>query len=383
MSNLKTILDYGTKNLRLAVFDESANKVYSSDKEIIDNREKTLSILIKDAEKYLSNHIENVIVLYDSPKYYSLEISIKKVFDHPVSIKTVYDSLIDEGNFIISQNNFKDQIIHLIVNNIIVDEYKKLDEIIENIKVKSLVLDIKFICLDKFLVNDVSNSFKKNNLIVSNIYCSSYVKTFFYRKKLPDKSFVIFLDIGFNRTSCFTFFDSKFTSLESISIGGSNITKDISKVLNLSISYSEDLKIKFYEKESNLNFNRKNKNNVNIFNEVSEKKISINLLKQIIEARVDEIIDVLTHQNHYFKYFNSSQKPILVFTGAGSKLLSNKYNLKIREFLSDVYVFGDDDFNVCEAGFHYNKSDESVLNQSRKKLEKYGFFEKFFNLFSK
>ena len=52
-------------------------------------------------------------------------------------------------------------------------------------------------------------------------------------------------------------------------------------------------------------------------------------------------------------------------------MLSNKYNLKIREFLSDVYVFGDDDFNVCEAGFHYNKSDESVLNQSRKKLEKY------------
>ena len=36
--------------------------------------------------------------------------------------KKIYKNLIEEANFIISENNFKDQIIHLIVNNIIVDE---------------------------------------------------------------------------------------------------------------------------------------------------------------------------------------------------------------------------------------------------------------------
>ena len=46
------------------------------------------------------------------------------------------------------------------------------------LKIKSLILEIKFICLNKSLINDISNKFKKNNLNILNIYCSSYVKSF-------------------------------------------------------------------------------------------------------------------------------------------------------------------------------------------------------------
>ena len=45
-------------------------------KKIIDqenkNLEKSLNILIRDAEKNLSTHIENVNVLYDSSKFFSI-----------------------------------------------------------------------------------------------------------------------------------------------------------------------------------------------------------------------------------------------------------------------------------------------------------------------
>ena len=69
--------------------------------------------------------------------------------------------MIEEANFIISQNNFKDQVIHIIVKNILIDEDKKIEIITDDIKIKSLILEIKFICLNKSLIDDVKNTFKK------------------------------------------------------------------------------------------------------------------------------------------------------------------------------------------------------------------------------
>ena len=154
MNNLDAILDLGSQSLRLGVFDQDSKNIYISKQKNINDFnntsfEKSLKILIRDAEKKLSSHIENVVILYDSPKFYSLDISIKKTFDDNASIKEVYNNLIQEAHFFVSQNNYKDQIIHLVINHIIVDEFTELEKVIEDIKIKSLKLEIKFICLKK------------------------------------------------------------------------------------------------------------------------------------------------------------------------------------------------------------------------------------------
>ena len=59
---------------------------------------------------------------------------IKKSFDQPTLISKHYDSIIEEANFIVSENNFKDQVIHIIVNNIIIDGNKQIDVLSEDIK---------------------------------------------------------------------------------------------------------------------------------------------------------------------------------------------------------------------------------------------------------
>ena len=99
MTDFETIIDFGSKNLKIGIFDKESKNIYSSEQKIIDNGEKSLNNLIKDAEKFLSTHIENVVVLYDSSKFYSLDISIKKAFDNEMSIKKVYDNLIEEAHF--------------------------------------------------------------------------------------------------------------------------------------------------------------------------------------------------------------------------------------------------------------------------------------------
>ena len=387
MKELEVIIDFGAKNLRLGVFDSGSKNIYASNQRIIKSEEntgieKSLNILIKDAEKYLSSHIDNVVVLYDSPKFYSLDISIKKVFDNAISIKQVYSSLIEEAHYFITQNNFKDQIIHSIINNIVVDENKKLDKITQDFKIKSLILEIKFICLSKIIINDLSNKFKKNNLKILNLYCSSYVKTIYYKKKI-NNNHVIFFDIGFERSTSLIFNDDKFDYFKSISLGGNNITKDISKVLDLGFEYSENLKVKFYMEENYVSKKTNHENKINPYSEILEKNLSIDLLKQIIQARVDEIVQLTLEQNNYNKNFYLSERPIIVFIGAGSKLVSNAFNQSANQvFLQSTY-FDENDRKICEAGLHYNKSEESSQSKYKKRSKQQGFFERFFNLFSK
>ncbi len=383
MNDFETIIDLGSKNLRLGVFDETSKKIYYSEEIIIDSLENSLSILIKDAEKNLSTHIENVVVLYDSPKFYSLDLSIKKVFDHNTSLKKVYDSLIEEAHFIISQNNFRDQIVHLVINNIVIDENKKLIKITDDIKIKSLILEIKFICLNKILLRDISNKFKINNLKILNLYCSSYVKSSYLKKRFDNKDYIIFLDIGFQKTSGLIFKNLKFEFFKSINLGGDNITKDISKVLKLSLNYSEDLKIIFNKHENDLPFKKNDFNDKNLYTEILEKNISTNILKQIIEARIDEIIELVVSQNNFINKLSSITKPKLVMIGGGSKLLSNNYNLNINKFISELIIVDENDSYICNAGRDYHKSEESFLIKTKKKSEKLGFFENFFNFFSK
>ena len=388
MSNLDTIIDFGSKNLRLGVFNQSSEKIYSSNikiNEVLenDNLDKALKKLVRDAEKQLSTHLADVNILYDSSEFNFIDFSIKKSFDQPTLISKHYKSLIEEANFIISENNFRDKVIHIDINNIIIDDNRKLENLFDDIKIKSLILEIKFICLKKSTIKDLSNKFKKNNLNILCIYCSSYVKSFFYKKSIDTRKNIIFLDIGYERTSALFYNNNKFQFLNSVPIGGNNITKDISKVLKLDISYSEDLKTKFDKNENEISFNKISTNDINLFSEISEKNISIDLLKQVIQARVDEIINISIIQNNYFKNISSSEKPKIIFIGNGSKLISFINNFNLKKSFSELIFFDESDTKICEAGINYHKSDERSLINIEKKLKKTGFFEKFFNLFSR
>ena len=99
-NNYSTILDFGQSKLRLGVYNEKLDHVYSTSRNIIEkgNYEeysKTIDLIIRDSEKKISDHLENIIVLYDSSEIYSIDLSIKKDFDQKVDKKRKED---DEYN---------------------------------------------------------------------------------------------------------------------------------------------------------------------------------------------------------------------------------------------------------------------------------------------
>ena len=50
---------------------------------------------------------------------------------------------------------------------------------------------------------------------------------------------------------------------------------------------------------------------------------------------------------------------------------------------AELVFYDENDFLVCETGLNYNKSNESFHIKTKEKSKKLGFFENFFNLFSK
>ena len=133
-NNYSTVIDFGSDNLRLAIFNNDSKNIFSSSEEIIEKNNyeehsRILNLLIRNAEKKISSHLENVIVLYDHSNFYSIDLSVKKNFDQPINLKDIYYSLIMEANSLINNNYIKDKVIHLTTMKLIVDDKEFSDQI--------------------------------------------------------------------------------------------------------------------------------------------------------------------------------------------------------------------------------------------------------------
>ena len=51
INNCRAIIDFGSKNLTLNLFDQDQQNIYSSQEIVDDSLDKSLEIIIKDAEK--------------------------------------------------------------------------------------------------------------------------------------------------------------------------------------------------------------------------------------------------------------------------------------------------------------------------------------------
>ena len=106
----------------------------------------------------------------------------------------------------------------------------------------------------------------------------------------------------------------------------------------MNLEYAENIKVEFNKEITEISFNKFEKNQINPYSEILKKNFSIDLLKQIINARVDEIIEMVIFDSNYMKNLNSKFKFKLVTTGGGSSLFSNNETL-IKKKIVHGYLF--------------------------------------------
>ena len=384
-----SVIDFGSSELRLGVFNENQSKLYFNSKKIIqknnhDEYLEKIKLLIRDAESKISTHLENLTVLYDSSDIHTIELSIKKKLEQKIALKDFCSSIVLEAKQLIKNSYTNKKIIHSIVKKYIINDNEFLNIPEKIFEKDSVILEIIFICLPYYQYKNVIEIFKKNNLNILSFFSSSLVKSFKYINYFKNNKFVSFLDIGLDRTTLILFDQQRFDSLNSIPIGGNHISKDISQIMKLNIDESESLKKSFNKSEIDFSYDDESSDeNKDIVKKIIGKNISIDLLKKVVLARIEEIIKLSLKDINIRKINDKTQNLNLVLIGNGSKIfnknsfqLDNKYNFK------EINFYEENDHEICEAGLIFKEKFKEINKEKFKKYQnKMGFFQRFFNIF--
>tara|TARA_B100001939_G_scaffold45065_1_gene34729 strand:+ start:260 stop:1423 length:1164 start_codon:yes stop_codon:yes gene_type:complete len=384
--NFFNIIDYGSSKIRFACFDNNQNITFSNSIEVYTNNNfqnqfEAVNEIIKKAEKKFSYHVEDIILILDSVEIFIIDISLTKNIGRSSKINKLYESLILEINQITQSYYGEYYLSQIIMDRCIIDneqvfeEFPKDKTIIKNIKV-----DFKLICFPKKFIKKIRDGFIKNNLNITNIFCSSYAKSQSYVKKLG-KNKIFFLDIGLRRSSIILFENKKFKFIETIPIGGIHITQDISKILKISEVDSEKLKKSFNKTDTEFSYKNNTSEDRLITQEIINKNISLDLLKKVILYRVQEIIDLTFKKSKVSSHKTIIEDAELFLIGEGSKLFNNNsFYLNDRFAFKSINFYSDTDVQICKCGL-----ENKISNYELPKIinKKQGIFEKFFNFFDK
>ena len=384
-----SVIDFGSSELRLGVFNENQSKLYFNSKKIIqknnyDEYLEKIKLLIRDAESKISTHLENLTVLYDSSDIFTIELSIKKKLEQKITLKDFCSSIVLEAKQLIKNSHTNKKIIHSIVKKYIINDNEFLNIPEKIFKKDSVILEIIFICLPYYQYKNVIEIFKKNNLNILSFFSSSLVKSFKYINYFKNNKFVSFLDIGLDRTTLILFDQQRFDSLNSIPIGGNHISKDISQIMKLNIDESESLKKSFNKSEIDFSYDDESSDeNKDIVKKIIGKNISIDLLKKVVLARIEEIIKLSLKDINIRKINDKTENLNLVLIGNGSKIfnknsfqLDNKYNFK------EINFYEENGHDICEAGLIFKEKFKEINKEKFTKYQnKMGFFQRFFNIF--
>ena len=384
--SLNVFVDFGSSKIRLGIYDKETSKNiiilekdcisnFSLNNFDIKNSNEIIKDLIKSAEKKINNHIKNINLMIDTPDMFSIDISIKKNSDGKQYSKNDIKSLLNEIKGLVQKNYLNKKIIHVIVKKFIFDDEEFFEIPNKKIDYNTLIIELKFICFADQIWKSLQDSFKSNYLNIDNLYCSSYVRSSSYNSLFNDFNKKVILDIGYGKSSITVFQDNRILYFNILPVGGRHITNDISILLKINQDDAENLKKSLNQSETTFE-NKIEKNNQTELPDLS---------RQVIFARVDEIIKLNLADEYFNAFFQNKDSCILIFIGEGSKIL-NKNSIYLEEkfdFFSEISFFEENTTIICDSGFNFNQLSKSQeVNFLPKKSKNKGFFEKFFHFFN-
>ena len=393
----ETILDYGSSKLRIGIIDKNfpKNKFFldqkiSDDSNIgefnFENYDQKIYKLIKKAEKKSNSHLNDINLMIDTENFFCIDIALKKIFNNRLVQSKDIKNLLNISKSLIKNHYPNYKIIHFIITRIVIDK-KEFNYFPENIICEELIIEVKFICLPNTVVNQLSENFKNNFLSIKKIYCTSYIKSYCIKDYFEKYENKFFFDVGYEKSCLVVYCQNKIKLIKFFPLGGNHVTKDISKIFKISMIDAE--KIKKNLNNSDITFSNRSdeKNSMSINNNLKNtlnKNIDSELLKRVIFARIEEIINFIFQDINYSYLIKNSGSSVLVFIGEGSKIL-NKNSIFLDEkfnYFNEINFFDENSTLVCDSGYKFITTEKPhEISVVPKKIGKYGFFEKIFNYF--
>ena len=397
------IIELGNKNLKCLIFkinnnndseilSTSITKSLGIHNDIVVNLKKAsnaVRLCISEAEKKAKVSLKKINVVLEQPDFLCTRFSKSKKIDGSKIFKEDIEFLLNEAKKQLILNDKNQSIIHIFNHSYIVDKKNFVEEPI-GVYADSLMHEMTFITTKKNNLKNINQVFIDCDIEVERFISKTFtlgVKLLDYNK-LQFGSFVI--DLEFEKVSFGIFKNLAIIHSITIPIGINHIAKDISKMCSINLEESVNIinNINFSFNKDQYIFDENNYLKEKYFKNSNFRKISKNLILDVVKARLDEIIEKLNKQLILSGIKFSSQ---LGFALNGGSNLQDIEKYFINFFGPDLKKIEpnktnkskdlENNFIACSGAIKILKDGwetEAIPEKVDKSTDKTGFFAKFF-----
>jgi len=330
------IVELGDRNTKCLIFKVANDKdieilstsiipSYGFKNDVVVNLSKatnTIRSCISLAENKAKVTLKKINVVFEQPDFLCTKFSKHKNIDGSKIYKDDIEFLLKEAKKQLILNDKTQSIIHIFNHNYIVDNKTFIEEPI-NVYANKLSHEMTFITAPKNNLKNINQIFAECDLEIERFFSKIFTLGV---KLLSQKE----LQLGFGlinfeleKISLGLFKNLALVHSITLPIGINHITRDISKVCSLSLEESETIrnKIDFSFKDKSNLFDQNNYLKSDFFISTSFKKISKELILNVVKARLNETLNLLKKQL-IVPGFDLESGINFLLEGEGSKLLN-------------------------------------------------------------
>jgi cell division protein FtsA len=186
--------EFNYSRLNLAAFSKTSDKLeyykeqtyksyFDNYKELnFEKLEKFLEENILAIEKSTGEFVRDIYLIVETPQSISIKLSVTKNNEGNKIIKEDAMYLVQDAKQQLMKSNQDLGIIHIIVENYVLDDVKYKFLPLEK-KCTKFSIDIIFICFPKDLLKSFERLFLKQQIYINQFVCSNYIKTFNFTNK--------------------------------------------------------------------------------------------------------------------------------------------------------------------------------------------------------
>ena len=345
---------------------------------------------ISNAEKKAKVSLKKINVVFEQPDFLCTKFSKHRKIDGSKIYKEDIAFLLKEAKKQLIHNDKNQSIIHIFNHNYIVDGKAFIEEPI-GVYADLLKHEMTFITVPKNNLKNINQVFNDCDIEIERLISRTFALGVQYINKKDLEYGSVLLDLDSEKISLGLFKNLAIVHSITFPFGIDHITKDISKVCSLNLEESENIRNKIdylFQNGQDLFDESSNLKNT-YFIDTNFRKISKNLIFDVIKSRLDEIIDKLKKQLIVPGFNLNTGINFLIF-GNGANLLNiDKYFVnffgqnvkcidksKLRE-KKDM----EKNFLACLGALKIIKDGwetEAIPKRVDKNIEKVGFFAKIF-----
>ncbi len=347
---------------------EAAAKIINEDLQYIE----------KDAKKIF----KNISVILNEKDLFCTNLTGFKKLNGSKVEKRDLDYILNEAKSSIIKNQKKDSILHILNSKFVLDKTKQ-NNMPLNIFGDHLSLHMTFISIPNNNLKNINAIFNYSDLTVDRIISKPFVDGINLLNNNKNLKNFIIINVDNGLTTVSLYEESSLVFFKTFSFGSNSIYEDITQLCSLKKEEIESI-------ISDLNFNNVDENkskylDKKFFTKSDFKKLTVEHIKDIIDARIEEIVNYTFNKNKNLEYINQQISKVYLFF-EDKCICKNLENLFIKSINIDsnkvlMEPLTQDDFRSLSGaaelivkGWHK----EAIPFSNKKKSIISGFFERFF-----